>query len=507
LQDQISGIDTEVELQGITESSWGYLKTSASQLLRAVFEIDVTQSSRLKLLMKGFSRDHPKKAKYMTMWDPGVLLDYYRGLEIPTFEKLAQVRSEDTRESKIVWEEYYRWIRRKVIFLTGFYGMLRPCEIASLSLEQFNLNERGLIVNMHVKSDQLELTPVFFPRIEDHRICPVAAVELLRSLNAIILNPPPVFLLVSLITFSQFSVSQVRHEINNGFTEMGIPIAVYGPYTIKHAAASYLVSHGVRREEIEQAMHYKNARKNDMLTRHYAVTATLQRLGLLLAKAVDVGRRVKESSEKKILKIPQEDDEECTIAIQQNILISGPSEKMLHLGDWINDKVQKLDGDRVGKQLGLEDEKIKITPPRMAGSFLPEVLTIEEMNSTLPPVGAKVVDQQKVEEPLDNSLKKRMPKKKKKDLNIPTNEEWEEFYNPKDLDGDDDEYIPPSRLLHPPKVPATEGAKPKRFRKRKGLTPASAREGVLAGASLSSPKSQTNLALMSGEESDSNSFK
>jgi hypothetical protein len=61
-------------------------------------------------------------------------------------------------------------------------------------------------------------------------------------------------------------------KIKNEMGKMGIDAVRFTAYSIKHAAVTFLVEHGLSVDEVEKAMHYKQ--KNNTITNHYAVRET-----------------------------------------------------------------------------------------------------------------------------------------------------------------------------------------------------------------------------------------
>jgi hypothetical protein len=144
---------------------------------------------------------------------------------------------------------------------------------------------------------------IFIPYIPDKRICPWAAMDELIKYNemmikilAVKLNPskcaPLLFAKAADFLFinsnsgwvidSRYLTIKMKNEMH----KMGIDNVKFTAYSIKHSAVTFLVSKGMKVEEIEQAMHY--TQKNSTVMKNYAVKASCKKAGLLLATAADI---------------------------------------------------------------------------------------------------------------------------------------------------------------------------------------------------------------------------
>jgi hypothetical protein len=302
--------------------------------------VDVAKSFRAKFLSKAFLKEYPPNAKYKDdIWDAGIVLDYYRN-----YTEFYDNLSVD--EKALSLHSFYLV---KTAVLIAFFGLLRPMELIQLRIDKDYMKREsdGGSFKYKAKSQLNRDTFFFIPSMSDKRICPWEAVNKLIELNKIVFRiltnsstPSPltnatnsIFLFICQNTGDKLESRFLSIQIKKELTKMGINTKDYSVYSIKHAAVSYLVKKKFTIKEIEQAMHYKQ--KKSTVTNHYAVKASIKKVGVMLASAVHEPDDPEQEFSESIVKA----DPEVKKAEQKVELI-----KILNTGIWdcTNEKEKEL---------------------------------------------------------------------------------------------------------------------------------------------------------------------
>jgi hypothetical protein len=242
---------------------------AVSFLLETIFNVKVQDNKSVALLRKKFSREHPQQPKFITVWDAGILIDYFRNFS----RRFTEEEDED--------KKFMKFLQGKVGLLLMFFGLLRPNEVLNLQPKDWQIEKDGIGFLTVNKSYQTQKVYVFIPRISMKAICPCTAMELLRDSNKKVWEECP-FLFADIVKKIQLSRDNFRNRCLEQMQAAGIDTVKYSIYTTKKAAVEFLVRNKVAVEEINRAMHYK---EKNTIAHNYAIQESAKQCAKLLAEA------------------------------------------------------------------------------------------------------------------------------------------------------------------------------------------------------------------------------
>jgi site-specific recombinase XerD len=254
----------------MSTSSFLVLRSALSSLFRIAFEGEVFGNDfRVNFLTKKMRLEKPRRLSHKRVFDVSLLLNYYRTMDDNASLSDAVLQS-------------------KVATMLIMYIQLRPADMLRLDMSQMEETGEGLFLVGVVKNAP-EFCECVLTAVHVTKICPVQAVLELwhrvqghrKQANELFWN-------------AEYTTPLTKFQLERGMralmTEAGIPDA-YTPYTIKHAAITFLLASGV-----DPTIVKKNARLSihtNTAEKHYFVGEANK----IAAKALTGGPLLEEGKE------------------------------------------------------------------------------------------------------------------------------------------------------------------------------------------------------------------